>query len=131
MTNPKPDRVYSIDPKKYIFPPYFKISAKLDRYLQIMEGINHPFFILEGKSASGPLMNTENAASRGEAGLTRSILGMDTTTLGPDWDICVFSATLNPKVIYIWVNWAEVKGEDDGETIYHMSKVKQHFLDDQ
>ncbi|KAL8955653.1 MAG: hypothetical protein Q9193_006571 [Seirophora villosa] len=82
-------------------------------------------------------MNAENAAFRGGAGLTRAarllrwILGMDTTTLGPDWDTFVFSATLDPKAIYIWINWAEVKGEDDGETIYHMSKDNQHFLDEQ
>lgn len=138
ITIPKPNRVYGIDPKKNKdkFPPYFKIFPELDRYLQVVEGIHHPFFIIEVKSASGSMMDAETSASRGGGGLTvasrllRRILGMNTTGLGPDQETFVFSATLDPKAIFIWVNWAEVKGEDEGETIYHMTKVKQYFLDD-
>ncbi|KAL8899549.1 MAG: hypothetical protein Q9192_001517 [Flavoplaca navasiana] len=136
MTNPKPDRTYGIDPKKYQFPAYFQISAELDHYLQIVEGLHHPCFILEGKSASGSLMDADNAACRGGTSLVRASrllrrkLGMDTTTLGADWKTFIFSATLCPTAIFIWVHWAEVKGEDDGNTIFHMTKLKQYFLDD-
>ncbi|KAI4274798.1 MAG: hypothetical protein LQ337_003670 [Flavoplaca oasis] len=136
VTNPKPDRTYGINPKKYQFPAYFQISAELDHYLQIVEGLHHPCFILEGKSASGSLMDADNAACRGGTSLVRASrllrwkLGMDTTTLGADWKTFVFSATLCPNAIFIWVHWAEVKGEDDGSNVYHMTKLKQYFLDD-
>ncbi|CAO1606507.1 hypothetical protein XANCAGTX0491_010007 [Xanthoria calcicola] len=109
MTIPKPNRVYGIDPKKNKdnFPPYFKISPELDRYLQVVEGIHHPFFIIEAKSASGPIIDAENSASRGRRGLTcasrllRRTLKLNTTTSGPDRDTFVFSATLDPKAIFI------------------------------
>ncbi|KAI4142375.1 MAG: hypothetical protein LQ341_003233 [Variospora aurantia] len=128
MTDPKPDRTYAVNPTKYKNPAYFHISA---------EGVHHPFFILEGKSASGSMMDADNAACRGGASLVRASrllrwkLGLGTTTAGADWNTFVFSATMSSTAIFIWVHWAEVKGEDDGDTNFHMTRLKQWFLDDE
>ncbi|KAL8910056.1 MAG: hypothetical protein Q9171_004634 [Xanthocarpia ochracea] len=116
MSYPKPGQTYGINPKKHKVPPYFQISAEFDGYLQIVEGLHHPFYVLR-------------AYPRVEASRMRKTQ-LTADTLGADWKTFVFSATLIPNATFIWVHWSEVKGEDDGSTIFHMTKLKRHFLDD-
>lgn len=132
-TNPKPDRLYATFPFTYKWPYNVRIPADIDEHLQIMEGVYNPFFFIEGKSYEGKEMDARNAASRGGGSLCLTLrslyemLGFEEKP-GADLRTFVFSATLSPVALNIWVNWAEVR-EEGKVTLFHMTKVAGWLLD--
>ncbi|KAL8936681.1 MAG: hypothetical protein Q9216_004807 [Gyalolechia sp. 2 TL-2023] len=137
MTNPKPDRTFAIMRDKYKFPQHFRIPAHIDVYLEVMNDVHLPFCILEGKSHRGSALDAANAACRGGATLVRTarLLRADlgeADVVGADHRTFVFSVTMSPGLIEVWVHWAEVPGrEEDRETDFHMTKLCSRALDDE
>ncbi|KAL8974837.1 MAG: hypothetical protein Q9197_000916, partial [Variospora fuerteventurae] len=136
MTNPKPDRAYAIVRTKYKFPPHFQLPADISVYLEMMKDVNHPFFIIEGTSDRSSPLEAANQACRGGAALVRTArllrarLG-EADVLGADLRTFVFSATLSPGLIELWVHWAEVPApKEGGITVFHMTKLSSKALDD-
>ncbi|KAL8752071.1 MAG: hypothetical protein Q9184_005859 [Pyrenodesmia sp. 2 TL-2023] len=137
MTNPKPDRTYAIMRTKYKFPQHFRLPAKISLYLEIVKDVHHPFFIFEGKSNEGSPLDAANQACRAGAAVVRTArllraeLG-ETDVQGADDRTFVFSATMSPGLIELWVHWAEVLPEEEGGmVVYHMTKLSSKALDDE
>ncbi|KAL8944300.1 MAG: hypothetical protein Q9211_000640 [Gyalolechia sp. 1 TL-2023] len=102
MMNPKPDRTFGISVTKHWFPVEgFPIPPEIAIWLEVMQGIHHAFFIMEGKSFEGNMRDAWNQVSRGGATLNSmarrvmAILGWP-DILGADTRTFVFSATLSP-----------------------------------
>ena len=140
MTNPRPDRVYSVSKDRYTFPHGFRVPDKIGQYLEIVKDTHHAFFIIEGKSSTGIPEDAQNQASRGGASLVNSarllrkeigLLDVDTESVGPDVNTFVYSATLSPLLIEYWVNWAEVFIVDgERKTRFNMSKLHSIAIGD-
>lgn len=83
--------------------------------MEVAHGQNHSFFIIEGKSNKGSHTDAENQARRGGATLVNAArilydrISMEDVT-GADERTFVFSATVTPEFMAIWVHWAERKG---------------------
>ena len=132
MTNPKPDYCYGIRHDKFPVPNGVVIDADLATVMEVAPGQNNSFLIIEGKSNKGSHTDAENQARRGGATLVnaarivhdrigvRDVKGADDRTF-------VFSATMTPDLIAIWVHWAEVREEG---TIFHMNRLTQKFLNE-
>ena len=131
MVNPKPDYVYGIHPSRI---PRFRRAPRppnVTALLQIAPGLVHPFLLVEGKADSGSAAEVENQARRGGATLVnaarqlRAMVGDLPDVVGPDEETFVFSITISPKLLEIWVHWYE--GPEATQT-FHMNKVKQFLL---
>lgn len=135
MKNAKPDRVYGIQIDKYPIPDDVDISVLMNILLEIVPLLHWPFFIIEGKSDSGSVIEAANQACRGGAsiinasqGLLREIGEPSVSGFGPDTRTFMFSATISPAVMEIWVHWAEYRGKE--HTLFHMHKLRTHALGD-
>ncbi|KAL8689791.1 MAG: hypothetical protein Q9224_004560 [Gallowayella concinna] len=135
MTNPKPDRTYGIYIRDNIFPIGFAPPPEIAVWLEVMRGIHYPFFLIEGKSYQGNLLDAQNEACRGGATLVSAARRL-LATLG-DPDVCgadtrtfVFSATLSPGLMDIWVHWAEVLSTNE-LPLYHMNKIMSKAIDEE
>lgn len=144
MKNPRPDLTFGLQRDK--FPLDMPIPDHILDLLEIVPGMHHAFLLLEGKSPAGSLANAENQACRGGATLVkalrtlRALLENDTshaseeiiqgatapegaTPTKPDYKSFVFSATMNPAVFNIYVNWF-----DEGSKYYHKDLVESYAL---
>ena len=135
MTNPRPDRTYGIDLYKYPIPDDVEISVKIHIMLEVVPLLHWPFFIIEGKSNSGLISEATNQACRGCASIMNAQLCLlqeigepHISGSAPDTRTFMFSATLSPVVMEIWVHWVEYR--DNQNTIFHMHKLKAHAIDD-
>ncbi|KAL8951670.1 MAG: hypothetical protein Q9222_002376 [Ikaeria aurantiellina] len=139
MTNPKPDRTFGIAISKLESlgnPSAGDLSApaEIAVWLEVMRGVHHPFFLVEGKSYQGNLLDTQNQACRGGATLvsaSRRLLATlgEPDVIGPDTRTFVFSATLAPSIMDIWVHWAELPTQG-ALPIHHMNKLESKAIDD-
>ncbi|KAL9134765.1 MAG: hypothetical protein Q9175_004055 [Cornicularia normoerica] len=124
MTNPKPDFIYGINRDKYAIPLNVQISAEIQLVREVVPMMYDPVLIIEGKSDRGEAGVAENQACRSGAALVnaarmlREAIG-DEDVEGADGRTFVFSATLCPAVMEIWVHWAEVL-YIDGEQVTEM-----------
>ncbi|KAL8931863.1 MAG: hypothetical protein Q9211_006682 [Gyalolechia sp. 1 TL-2023] len=135
MTNPKPDRTFGIFIRKDLFPVGFSTPPEVAVWLEVMRGVHHPFFIVEGKSYQGNLLDAQNEACRGGATLVGSARRLLSTLgepdiVGPDTRTFVFSATLSPGLMDIWVHWALVP-VPGALPLYHMNKLMSKAIDDE
>ena len=135
MENAKPDRVFGIKIDKYPIPDDVDISVLINILLEIVPLLHWPFFIIEGKSDAGSMIEATNQACRGGATiinasqcLLREIGERRIPDFGPDEHTFIFSATVSPNLMEIWVHWAEYRGEQ--HTVFHMHKLRAHALDD-
>ncbi|KAM0793894.1 hypothetical protein BDR22DRAFT_74718 [Usnea florida] len=135
MKNAKPDRVYGIQIDKYPIPYDVNISVLMNLLLEIVPLLHWPFFIIEGKSDSGSMDEAANQACRGGAsiinasqGLLKEIGEPTVSGSGPDSRTFMFSATVSPTVMEIWVHWAEYREKE--HTLFHMHKLRAHALND-
>ncbi|KAL6715390.1 hypothetical protein ACLMJK_006351 [Lecanora helva] len=96
MTNPRPDYVFGLRRLKNIVPVMYD-----------------SMLFIEGKSMDGVMGEAENQACRSGAALNnaarllREQIG-EPDVEGADDRTFVFSATVNPGYLEIWVNWAQV-----------------------
>ena len=135
MKNAKPDRVYGIQIDKYPIPDDVNISVLMNLLLEIVPLLHWPFFIIEGESGSGSMDEAANQACRGGAsiinasqGLLKEIGEPTVSGSGPDSRTFMFSATVSPTVMEIWVHWAEYR--EKGHTLFHMHKLRALALND-
>ncbi|KAL9137571.1 MAG: hypothetical protein Q9175_001225 [Cornicularia normoerica] len=134
MKNPKPDRAYGINKDKYPVPRGIIISAETRLLLEVAPLMQDTFFFVEGKGDRGSGAEAENQARRGGATLVnakRSLYALmgDVETKGSaDIRTFVFSATMGPRVMEIWVHWAEITLEDS--IVFHMNRLKSKSLYD-
>ena len=135
MKNAKPNLIYGIQIDKYSIPDDVDISVLMNILLEIVPLLHWPFFIIEGKSDAGSVIEAANQACRGGAsiinasqGLLREIGEPRVSGFGPDTRTFMFSATISPAVMEIWVHWAEYRGKE--HTLFHMHKLRSHALGD-
>jgi len=133
MSTPRPDRIYGLKTDLLTIPP--NLGLELHVLLRVCPNQQHPFFIIEGRSNQGDPHGAQNQACRGGGELVhaarrlRNSLGMPEVSSGPDTHTFVFSGTLTPDTLVIWVHWAEViPGE---RTQYHMNQLKGWYLKDE
>ena len=132
MKNPRPDYIYGLNPRKYVpsssSPP---TSDETENIRQISPGIHDPILLIEGKSDKGSAVEAENQACRGGAALVnaarllRARIG-EKDVKGADDRTFVFSGTLCPNSMEIWVHWAEVF--DTEPPVYHMNSLEVGHL---
>ena len=126
MKNGKPDFCYGLNASNFPCPADVMISPDLENYLAVMPGTYHPFFLVEGKSNQGRAADAQNQARRGGAILVNSLrllmskIGMPDVA-GADTRTFVFSATMTPDLVQLWVHWAEVLPDT---VLFHMNFVK-------
>ncbi|KAI4189852.1 MAG: hypothetical protein L6R41_001169 [Letrouitia leprolyta] len=136
MTNPKPDRTFGISMSKHWFPDEgFPVPPEIAIWLETIRGMHHPFFVVEGKSFQGNLLDSWNQANRACATIGSMLRRILTTlgwpdVVGADTRTFVFSATLSPNVMNIWVHWVEVPGPNAMPN-YHMTKLVSKALDEE
>ena len=133
MKNPKPDYINGIQRDKFPVPSGVHLPTEATALLEIAPGMHHLFFILEGKADRGSMAEAENQARRAGATLVnaaRSLAALvdpQPSIIGPDETSFVFSATMGPNHIDIWVHWFEAK-EDEMDSRYHMDIVASDTL---
>ena len=133
MTNPKPDRTYGVRPTFLPSPEGLTVSKETDQLLSISPGLIAAFFLIEGKSYAGSMFEAENQARRGGATLVNAgrklfkLTGKEDVQ-GADDRTYVYSATLDPQAIKIWIHWAEVR--PNGRVHFHMNRIFGCLLDD-
>ena len=134
MKNPKPDYAYGIRPDYFTRPTEVVIAPETLATLGIAPNLYHTFFLIEGKSENGSMGDARNQACRGGATLVnagrmlRDMVGFEDTE-GPDESTMVFSATMTPGHMQIWVHWAEVA--KDKTVLFHMNKFASKLFDDE
>ena len=135
MTNPRPDYAYGFTPEKLHFPFSTAAFSEISALLDVVNGMLFTFFIIEVKGSAGNIAEAENQACRSGATLinahrqlvARTRLLREKEPPGPDEDTFVFSCSLGPLTMDIWLHWAEV-GEH--ETLFHMNRLGAHHLAD-
>ena len=131
MTTPRPDRIYGLSTCTLPIPSGLDKDAHI--LLRVCSNQQHPFFIFEGKSNQGNTLGAQNQARRGgaelvySARLLRTKLNMPEVSQGPDLHTYVYSCTITPDFLALWVHWAEVTPQ---KTLYHMSRLKSFLLYD-
>ena len=132
MKNPKPDYVYGISLSKIPQDRYAPRPQNITALLQIAPRMAHPFLIIEGKADSGSSVEAEDQARRGGATLVNAARQLRATVEdlpdipGPDEQSFVFSITMSPKLLEVWVHWYE--GPSATQT-FHMNKVSSFLLE--
>ena len=134
MTNPRPDYVFGFSPKQFSLPFDTSSFSEVSALLDVVNGMNFAYLIIEAKSDGGSLATAENQACRGGATLINAHRQLIAKTrvngqgekVGPDEKTFVFSCTMGPSTMVIWVHWAEVREEDT--TIFHMNHLTGHYL---
>ena len=134
MTTPRPDRCYGLAANWIRGPQGVQLDAELQALLETCPHLSHPFFLIEGKSNNGSKIDAQNQARRGGASLVnaaRQLLNkigeVPTIANGVDDRNFVFSATIYPGGMGIWVHWAEL---ENGSPWFHMNLLKSLSLDD-
>ena len=121
MTTPRPDFCYGLRKDRFPLPPGLILSTEILLTLQVAPGMQHPFFLIEGKSNKGILGEAENQARRGGATLVNAhrqlleLIGESVLDLGVDERCFVFSSTITPSVMDIYVHWVEVIVHEPGQ----------------
>ena len=134
MTTPRPDRCYGLAANWIRGPQGVQLDAELQALLETCPHLSHPFFLIEGKSNNGSKIDAQNQARRGGASLVnaarqllKKIGELPLIANGVDDRNFVFSATIYPGGMGIWVHWAEL---ENGSPWFHMNLLKSLSLDD-
>ncbi|KAM0800507.1 hypothetical protein BDR22DRAFT_889221 [Usnea florida] len=133
MTNPRPDYCYGLRIDKLTVPLEVVLSSDVKNLLEIAPGMEHAFFIIEGKSNKGSMGEAENQARRGGATLVnagRKLLEYieEPDVSGADSRTFVYSATATANVMALNVHWPEVLQD---HTLFHMTHLKSYLLCDE
>ena len=133
MTNPRPDFCYGLRTDKFTVPPDVALGSDVRFLLGVAPGMEHAFFIIEGKSNKGSMGEAHNQARRGGATLVnagRKLLEYvgEPDVTGAESRTFVYSATAAPGLIEINVHWVEVTQD---QTLFHMTYLKSYSLRDE
>ena len=124
MTTPRPDRCMGVRTDKFApHPSGMSLDPIIMQALRICPTMDHPYFIVEGKSNRGHLGDAENQARRGGAVLvnaSRALRAMagEPYVEGADSTNIAFSVVMDTNVVNLYIHWAEVQKE---RIIYHMT----------
>ncbi|KAL9629851.1 MAG: hypothetical protein Q9164_006692, partial [Protoblastenia rupestris] len=134
MKNPKPDFTYGVLPDCFPTKSNVMLSPETRTILEISPALYHPFLLIEGKAERGSMAEAQNQACRGGATVVNAerILREKTGQLvrqGVDETTAIFSATIAPGLMEIWVHWAEIIGKDD--ILLHMNRLASKALNDE
>lgn len=134
MLTPRPDRCYGLLRNWIPVPNGMQLSPEIRNLIEPCSSLSHPFFLIEGKSNKGDKFGMQLQARRGGASLVNAMRQLLTkieeplvTESGVDDRNFVFSATMFPGLIEIWVHWAEL---EDGRAIFHMNSIKSFATKD-
>ena len=133
MKNPKPDFIYGVHPDCFPTKLNVMLSPETRTILEISPALFHPFLLIEGKADRGSMAEAQNQACRGGATvinaerILREKIGQ-LVTQGVDETTAIFSATVAPGLMEIWVHWAEIIGKDD--ILFHMNRLASKALND-
>lgn len=132
MLTPRPDRCYGLLPDWIPVPDDIILDSEIRALIEACPGLSHSFFLIEGKSNKGDKSVAMLQARRGGASLVnamRQLLAkigeLHVTGSGVDTRNFVYSATLSPGLIDIWVHWAEVNTDTP---IFHMNLIESFAL---
>ena len=156
MTNPRPDYIFGLSRRMYDpLPGKSPTHDSKELMRTIVPGMYDPILLIEGKSNKGSLVDAQNQVCRGGAALVNAARKLhesigEKDVEGADHRTFVFSSTIDPKIMEIWVHWAEVtrinrfkwvdKAGPDGETmkvqepysekrvVWHMNFLKSGLL---
>ena len=132
VSTPKPDITFGLNRK--LFDEDEKVvNDRYHMYVQVSEGIYHPWFLVETKT-SGTIEEVEIQCCRGGAALVRCarqlIEDSDPEAFaakhGPDLESMAFSLALVPTCAQIYYHWAN--RDEDGRIVYHMHFLKSFAL---
>lgn len=134
MLTPRPDRCYGLLKDWIPVPDDIVLDPQIRALITACPALSHSFFLLEGKSNKGSKLDAMLQARRGGASLVngmRQLLAKigepHVTGSGVDDRNFVFSATMSPGLIDLWVHWAEL---NNGTAIFHMNRIGSMALND-
>ena len=133
MKNPRPDYTYGLKHPLFTPPHDVVLSPETDLLLEVAPYVHQPFLVIEGKSDKGELAEAENQARRAGAALVnagralRKRIGEEDVK-GADTRTFVFSVTVGPKTIEVWVHWAEVS---IAGVVFHMNLLASKSMSDE
>ena len=142
MTRPKPDFTYGVRENHYPTIGTKTFSSYVRALVGVAPYIQHPYFIIEGKTANTSIIEAENQAIRGGATLVHARRLLNARSgkkdeLGVDKDSYVFSMTLDTSAAKVWVHWCEIdvwEPKKDGSKeyfeTYHMNELYKADLED-
>jgi len=118
MTNPRPDFVFGLSRTHFSPPKDTKFSPETQRIREIVPLMYDCMLVIEGKSDGGEAAEAENQACRSGAALINAARMMrerigEADVKGCDDRTFLFSGTLCPGHMDIWVHWAEVTYSDE------------------
>lgn len=127
QANPKPDFVFGLLPTKFSSPTDAPIPENIKALLGIAPGMYDPHLIVRGKADTGSAAEAENQARRGGATIVnanrmlRATVGDLSDVDGPDYESFVFSVTISPKLLQLWVHRYE---GPECRQVFHMDSIK-------
>ena len=134
MLTPKPRRYYGLLQRFLPIPCGVILDDEIRYLIGVCPLLSHPFFLLEGVSNNGSLIEAQNRVRRGGASLVNAmrlllakIGGLPVIDNGVDDRNFVFSATLMPGLMNISVHWVEMK---NGSPRFHMNLLKPLAIGD-
>ena len=118
MTNPRPDYLFGLRLARFAPPKTVKLTSETERLRQVVPVMYDPIFIIEGKGDKGEAAEAENQACRSGAALIRAARALrerigEADVEGADNRTFLFSGTLSPGAMEIWVHWAQVQYDLD------------------
>jgi len=126
QANSKPDFVFGLLPTKFPSLTDAPMPANIEALLGIAPGMYDPHLIVEGKADSGSAAEAENQARRGGATVVhanrmlRATVGDLPDVDGPDYDSFIYSATMSPKLLELWVHWYQ---GPECKQVFHMNRI--------
>lgn len=134
-TTPKPDALLGARGDYYPGPPNnIKLSDRVHNLLNISPGMQHPYFLLEGKCKDGTQRVLELQGRSGSSTIVRTNRELheyayDTTLseIGPDYKTFIFASTTTAQVYTIYVTFAVI--DIDGVVRYHMNSIRKILID--
>ena len=136
MTNPIPDTVWG-----KLHPSFIKPGSQGPKDINVIKSsgchVDWPFFIAEAKSGRGSVADARNQAQRDGGSIIKSLLKLKEYVEGRGYrkkagaveDFWVFSLCWDPDYANILVHWVEIMADET--EIFHSTKVRQKFLDDE
>ena len=133
MKNPKPDYIVGSDPDNVPRLGDVPMPGNVRALLDICQGMETPFLIVEGTQDLGSVVEAQDQARRGGATLVNAARMLRATVEelpdieGPDEKSFVFSFTMSPEGVEFWVHWYQGPAE---KQFFHMNRIATHLLYD-
>lgn len=127
QANPKPDFAFGLLPAKFPHLTDAPMPENVSALLGVAPGMYDPHLLVEGKADAGSAADAENQARRGGATIVHAnrelravVFGNLPDIEGPDEESFMFSVTMYPKLLEIWVHWYEGPTRTQ---VYHMNRI--------